>query len=86
MTLEDHRYIKQLEEENSALKKKLEDRKEVDAFDEIEMRKLWLHVVKEYSKKMAHPHNPSIADPTPSMLEKIAHMIVESYKKEFNIK
>ena len=50
------------------------------------MRKLWLHVVKEYSKKMAHPHNPSIADPTPSMLEKIAHMIVESYKKEFNIK
>jgi len=79
-------YIKQLEDENAALKKKLEDRREVDKFDEIAMRKLWLDVVNQYCKKMTRSGNNSIAEPTPSMVEKIAHIMVESYKKEFNIK
>lgn len=76
-------YIKQLEEENAALKKKLEDRKDIDKFDEIEMRKLWLDVVKRnYKMTMDNPMRSA----SPSMIEKLAHMVVESYKKEFNIK
>ena len=75
-------YIKQLEDENAALKKKLEDRKYIDKFDEIAMRKLWLDVAKDYRKKIGTVP----LSLTPSVVENIAHIVVESYKKEFNIR
>jgi hypothetical protein len=77
-------YIKQLEEEIDATKKKLEDRKDIDKYDEIEMRKLWIYVVKQvYSLKDTNKI-PLLR--FPEFAQRLGSEVVSLYKREFNIK
>ncbi len=75
MNLEEQEsYIKQLEGENSSLKKKLEDRGYIDKFDEIQMRKLWYMTIEKTMTK-----RDFILDNLPT----VANYIVAAYEKRF---
>lgn len=68
-------YISQLEEENAALKMKLEEREHIDKFDEVQMRKLWVMVI----EKTMDNRDGYIIDKLPD----VANLIVDSYEKRF---